>query len=210
MFSAEQRRYFAHVARQRRWDLSLILIGWLHLAAFLICYYLTTVLDYHEAPGYLAVWFTEMAAMWIIFRLCGGRRRRDLPARAVELFVRRVWITYFILAFNLASMNTLRQHAMLEFFPAFASLASFGFIMMGIAVHWRFFVAMLVMFAAGLLMAAFFWHGFLIFAIAWWIVLNGIGIAIFQSRRMSQSAPDKELVCAYDRPAGARCDQATR
>jgi hypothetical protein len=116
--------------------------------------------------------------MWLIFRVCGGVRRTDTPVLPVETFIRRVWITYFVLAFNLGSLNTLRGHALFEFFPAFASLASFAFIMMSVVVSGRFFVAVVIMFCSGLLMAAHLYHAFLIFALAWWVVLQGIGWAL--------------------------------
>src|SRR5262245_10360725 len=144
--SDEQRRQLLQVAQRRRWGLSLLLVGWLHLFAFGLCYYMTIVLHYHGAPGYLAVWGSEMLGMWLIFRACGGVRRTDTPVLPVELFIRRVWIAYFVLAFNLGSLNTLRGHALFEFFPAFASLASFAFIMMSVVVSGRFFVAVVIMF----------------------------------------------------------------
>ena len=100
-------------------------------------------------------------------------------------FVVRVWLSYFVLAFNLGSMNTLRGHRLFELFPAMASLASFAFLVMTFAVSRRFFAAVLVMFAAGLLMAAFLLHAFLIFALAWWLVLNGIGLALWSANRSS-------------------------
>ena len=162
-----------------RWGLALICLGWLHLAVFGTCYYLTIVADYHEAPAYLSLWIGELIGMGAIFYLCGLGAERGWKRNPLELFIRRVWIAYFLLAFNLGSMNTLRGHVMFELFPAMASLASFAFIMLSIVVHWRFFLAVLVMFASGLIMAANFWHAFLIFALAWWLVLNGIGIELW-------------------------------
>ncbi len=163
------------LAKERRWGLALVLIGWLHLVAFLSCYYLTIVCDYHEAPGYLTIWISELFGMWLIFRICAKWCPLPKPSNPLELYIRRVWIAYFLLAFNLGTMNTLRGHRMFELFPATASLASFAFIMLSIVINWRFIFAMLVMFASGLLMAAHLWHAFLIFAVAWWVVLNWIG-----------------------------------
>lgn len=172
--TADQVSRLALLARQRHWGLTLVLIGWLHLVAFLVCYGMTIVLDYHEAPGYLTVWFSELAGVGLLFRLCGGPRSLEAPPPLAR-FVYRVWIAYFLLAFNLASMNTLRGHRLFELFPAMASLASFAFLVMTFAIHRRFFAAVLVMFFSGLLMAAFLLHAFLVFAVAWWLVLNGVG-----------------------------------
>ena len=60
-----QRDQLLRLAWRRRWGLSLLLIGWLHLLAFLICYYMTIVVGYNGAAGYLTVWGTE---------LCGALR----------------------------------------------------------------------------------------------------------------------------------------
>jgi hypothetical protein len=170
------------LARRRRWGLSLILLGWLHLVAFSVCYYLTIVKNYNDAPGYLATWGAELCGMALIFRLCGGPRSAE-PPLPLARFVVRVWATYFMLAFNLCSMNALRGHRMFELFPAMASLASFGFLAMSFVINRRFYGAVLVMFAAGLLEAANLPHAFLVFGLAWWLVLNCVGIGLFWRRR---------------------------
>jgi hypothetical protein len=181
--SAEQRQELQRIAQERNWGLSLMLIGWLHLAAFLCSYWLTIVCDYHDATGYLLIWFAELLGVWALFRVCGGVRGASQSPMPLELFIRRVWIAYFLLACNLGSLNTLRGNRMFEFFPAMASLAAFALIVMTVVVDRRFFAAVLVMFISGLLMAALFMHAFLIFAVAWWLVLNGIGLMLLRSRR---------------------------
>jgi hypothetical protein len=177
------------LARERNWGLSLLLVGWLHLLAFSLCYYLTVARDYHAAAGYLAVWAGELCGAALIFRLCGGPRPADAPPPLAR-FVFRVWAAYFVLAFNLGTLNTLRGHDRFEFFPAMASLASFGFLVMSFAVSRRFFWAVPVLFAAGLLMAAFLLHAYLIFGVAWWLVLNGVGLVLLSARhRRPRSKP---------------------
>jgi hypothetical protein len=178
--SAEQRTALEHYASQSHWGLALALIGWLHLAAFALCYYLTVRCDYHDSPGYLAIWAAELCgAGWILHRCGKNRGAMELPP--LGRFVVRVWLSYFLLAFNLGTLNTLRGHAMFEFFPAMATLASFAFLVMTFSVHRRFFMAVVVMFCSGLLMASQFVHAYLIFALAWWLVLNGIGITLGQA-----------------------------
>jgi hypothetical protein len=178
-----QREQLVRLARQRNWGLSLILVGWLHLLAFLLCFYLTVARDYHEPAGYLAIWLGELCGLGLIFRLCGGPSPPDSSSPPLARLIVRVWVSYFVLVFNLGTMNTLRGHKMFELFPATASLASFAFLVMTFAVNRRFFAAVLVMFAAGLLMAAHLLHAYLIFALAWWLVLNGIGLPLWWDRR---------------------------
>jgi hypothetical protein len=194
LFPSEKRVEGQHarlltLALRRNWGLSLILVGWLHLLAFSFCYYLTVGQDYHDAPAYLLVWAGEMLGAWGIFRACGGPRSGDAPL-PLELFIRRVWAAYFVLAFNLGSLNTLRGHAMFEFFPAIAPLASFAFLMMAFVISQHFFGAVLVMFAAGLLMAASLVHAYLTFAVAWWLVLNVTGLALLRPRPAASDHKD--------------------
>lgn len=174
-------------ARQRNWGLALLLTGWLHLGAFALCYYLTIVQHYHDAPGYLSIWIGELGAVWLIFRCCGDQPTFEPPL--LEVFLRRVWIGYFVLAFNLGTLNTLRGHVLFELFPAIASLASFAFLIMSLAVSGRFFAAVLIMFASGLLMAANLAHAYIIFAFAWWLVLNVSGAVLWLDRRRWLTAP---------------------
>jgi hypothetical protein len=186
-FTDESSGQLLLVARQRNWNRSLMLVAWLHLLAFGVCYYLTIVENYHEAPAYLSIWVGELLGMWVIFRMCGGRRTAAIPVSPLEALIRKIWTAYFFLAFNLGSLNVLRGHALFEFFPAFATLASFAFLMMTFLIDRRFFAAVLVMFASGLLMAANLLHAFLIFALAWWLVLNGIAFVLWGSLRRSFS-----------------------
>jgi hypothetical protein len=193
-----QREQLERLGRERRWGGSLVLVGWLHLLAFSLCYYLTIVRHYHESAGYLAVWVGELLAVGLIFRLRGGPRPAGEPPPLVR-FIARVWIAYFLLAFNLGSMNTLRGHDLFELFPAMASLASFAFLVMTFAVSRWFFTTVLVMFAAGLLMAAYLLHAYLIFAVAWWAVLQGIGGVLILAGRDRPLG----LIPAHPSPAGA-------
>jgi hypothetical protein len=188
--SEGEREHLLRLAARRNWPLALMLVGWLHLLAFGFCYYLTVGADYHEPAGYLAVWVGELVGMGLIFRLCGGSRPAAPASRPLERVIRRVWIAYFLLAFNLGSLNTLRGHRMFEFFPAIATLASFAFIVMTVLVSWRFMAAVLVLFASGLLMAAQLLHAYLIFALAWWLVLNGIGLILLRQGRRRPEGDD--------------------
>jgi len=179
--ASEQRDALLRLALERNWPLCFILIGWLHLVTFACCYYLE-LQRFHVPLAYLGLWVAEFLGMLAIFRVCAGPRPASPRPQPLEQFVRRVWIAYFILAFNLCSMHTLRGDVYFELIPAMASLASFAFIMMTLVVSWRFFAAVLVMFSAGLLMAAFMLHALLIFGIAWWIVLNGLGLELRRRR----------------------------
>src|SRR5260370_11990309 len=74
-----ERAQLLRLAGWRNWPLALMLVGWLHLLAFGSCYYLTVGADYHEAPGYLAVWVGELVGLGLIFRLCARPRPTTPP-----------------------------------------------------------------------------------------------------------------------------------
>lgn len=191
-------------AADRRWGPAFVAIGAWHLLAFGACYYLTVVRDYHDSAGYLAIWMTELAGVGLLFRALGGRRPATCTVGPLETLVRRVWIAYFFLAFNLGSLNTLRGHPRFEFFPAIASLASFAFLMMTFLVDRRFFGAVLVMFASGLVMAAQPLHAYLVFAVAWWIVLTTLGLSLWRTDRagrIGRHPPQECLVVASPCPS---------
>lgn len=184
--TAEQLNELHRLAQERRWGFAFLAVAWLHLLAFLLCNHMSVSEHYHAAAGYLAVWVAELLGMGLIFALCAGPRRKRTPLTPLARFVIRVWVAYFLLAFNLGTMNTLRGNEMFELLPAMASLASFAFLVMTFAVHRWFFIAVLVMFTAGLLMSAYLLHAYLVFAWAWWIVLNGIGISLVSRRESTR------------------------
>ncbi len=185
--TADQLDELHRLARERRWGLAFIAVAWLHLLAFLLCNHMSATEHYHAAAGYLGVWVSELLCVGLIFALCAGPRRNRTSLTPLARFVIRVWVAYFVLAFNLGTMNTLRGNEMFELLPAMASLGSFAFLVMTFAVHRWFFAAVLVMFAAGLLMAAYLLHAYLVFAWAWWLVLNGIGISLVWKEKPSRA-----------------------
>jgi hypothetical protein len=117
--------------------------------------------------------------------LCARHRGGGTPLPPLGRFIVRAWLAYFVLAFNLCRMNKLRGHGLFELFSGMASLASFAFLVMTFAVSRWFVASVLVMFVAGLLMSAYLLHAHLIFALAWWIVLNSIGVALLSGRGAS-------------------------
>ena len=73
-----------------------MLIGWLHLLAFSICYYLTIACNYNEAAGYLAVWGARnCCGVALIFPIL-RRSAVNEPSLPLARFVVRIWISYFL------------------------------------------------------------------------------------------------------------------
>ena len=99
-------------------------IGWIHLAFFIVCQVAYTE-GVRASWVSLLLWGAEVGSIVLAMRWIAGRDWiRDGPA--IELIV-RVWITFLILSFNVASLNTLMGWSMDWFKPVWCTLASFGF-----------------------------------------------------------------------------------
>ena len=181
-------------AAARNWALALAVVGWLHLGVFVSCHYLSSVRDYHYPPVFAALWAAELMGVAAAFRLCGGRRGPKPAIQPIERLVRRIWGAYFVLAVSVTMLNGTAGHTHFVLLPAIASLASFAFIMMTVLVTWRFFGAVLVMFASGLLMAAHPHYAYVIFGVAWWFVLERIAMMLWQNRRRQRGGLRRPIV----------------
>ena len=106
-------------------------------------------------------------------RLVAGKNWiREAPA--VEL-IARVWITFLILSFNVASLNTLTGWSVDWFKPVWCTLASFGFATMAWLFGLRFLIPAFLMYFTGLLMVKFPEWNYLIHGISWWATLQSLG-----------------------------------
>jgi hypothetical protein len=168
------------VAARHRWGLALIAVGWIHLAAFLLCesMYARGIL---RESYYLAVWALEFAAaLGAIRAIAGPGWHRSTPLAGV---IAKVWATFLILSFNLASLNTLSGFEHDWFKPPLATLSTFGFMTMAYLVHRGFFIPAVHMYFTGLIMVGQTAHAYLIYAVSWWAALQGIGL-VLECRRL--------------------------
>jgi hypothetical protein len=174
----------AYVARRDRWGQSLIVIGWIHLAAFLSCQALYSSGDRKEWPP-LVIWGTEFGMVLLALKwISGAGWFRSTPLAALIV---RVWATFLILSFNLASLNSLSGWDYDWFKPPLATLSSFGFMCMAYLLGARFFLLAVVMYFTGLLMLHHPSHAYLIYGLSWWGVLQTIGL-ILEWKRLKSPA----------------------
>ncbi len=160
------------LAPRRPWGRALMAIGWVHLAFFIACQvaYSTGV---RASWVSLSLWGAEIGCVLLAMRLVVGKDWiREAPA--VELIV-RVWITFLILSFNVASLNTLTGWTMDWFKPVWCTLASFGFATMAWLFGLRFLVPAFLMYFTGLLMVQLPAWNYLIHGISWWATLQALG-----------------------------------
>lgn len=169
------REELTRTALRDRWGPAILAMGWLHLAASLGLHGLMNAGD--RTPWkYVATWFGEVAALAVIMRVAAGRRWYQTPAMAGVVL--RVWVTYLILAFSMASTSHLSGSAFEWYRTAWTTLGSFGFATMAWLIDLRFLVFAFQMYFTGLLTLRFPQTSFLIHGVSWWLALTVIGLAL--------------------------------
>ena len=176
------------VASTQRWGQSLIAIGWVHLAIFAACQAIYTP-EVRSESRHPMLWAAEMAMiLWILRRFGGRGWRKATPLVGV---VARVWLTFLILAFNAATLNSLTGWTLDWFKLAWCGLSSFGFATMAWLFGPRWLIPAVWMYFTGLLMVQFpLWH-YAIYGASWWAALQAIGLVLERRRRAFEGrSPD--------------------
>jgi hypothetical protein len=168
------------VALRDRWGLALILVGWLHLAVFVICQALYGTGD-RAKSHFLPLWGVDLVASCLIFRrfLVGPSRG---PTPSLLTLVARIWITFLILAFSTASLNSLVGFETDWFKAIWATLSTFGFATMAWIFHLRFLVPAVQMSLSALLIAQYPDYAYGIYGATWCIALCTVGLALERRR----------------------------
>ena len=185
------------VAIRDRWGLALMILGWSHLAIFLACHVLYVIGD-RVNSHYLGLWGLEFVVnLWILRRVAGPGWFRSTPLAGV---IARVWATFLILSFNLATLNSLTGFSIEWFKLGWASLSTFGFAVTAYLVNTWYFVPAVQMYFTGLLMFACPGWEYLIYGVSWWASFQGIGLTL-ESRRRKMTLIKFEPAVLEFRPA---------
>jgi hypothetical protein len=167
------------VGLRRPWGRALMAVAWVHLLFFSACqavYYW----GHRSQVMTLSLWALELGAVLLAMRRVAGRDWiRESPGVALVV---RIWITFLILSFNVASLNRLTGWTIDWFKPAWCTLASFGFATLAWLFGVRFLIWAVQMYFTGLLMVAFPHANYLINALSWFVILHGVGRDLEQSR----------------------------
>jgi hypothetical protein len=160
------------VGIRRPWGRALRAVGWVHLFFFAACQ--AVYLWGHKSERLtLLLWALELGAVLATMRRVAGRDWiRDSPG--VVLIV-RVWITFLILSFNVASLNRLTGWTIDWFKPAWCTLASFGFATLAWLFGTRYLIWAVQMYFTGLLMVRFPHWNYVLNALSWLVILQWIG-----------------------------------
>ena len=166
-------------AEARPWGPALMAVGWAHLAFFLVCQgaYSGGV----RAPWVsLVLWGAELGVVLGALRLVAGRDWfRAAPA--VGLIV-RVWVTFLILSFNVASLNSLTGWSLDWFKPVWCTLSSFGFATMAWLFGIRYLVPAFQMYFTGLMMVKYPGWNYAIYGASWWLATQYLGMDLVRRR----------------------------
>jgi hypothetical protein len=172
-------------ALRDRWSLGLMAIAWVHLATFLASHAMYRAGDL-APPRFLLIWFVEMLVVVLLIRRMVTNNGRH-PAPPLVGLLARVWITFLILGFSLASTNNLMGMPPEWFKPAWGTLSTFGFAMMAWILSLWFLVPAVQMSLTAMMMARWTPHAYLIYAVSWWIALHLVALALERARKVAIS-----------------------
>lgn len=173
-------------ARSHRLGPALVAVGWWHLLVFLACEALFARGD-RAAAHFLPLWFADA-----LFAFAAVRRRFPALGRiesgsSVRLGL-RIWLTFAILCFSSASLNSLTGFEVDWFKVSWALLGTFGFAMMAWAFHLAFLILAVQMSLTGLLIAAYPDHAYATFGASWCLACTALGW-LLERGRAARPAP---------------------
>jgi hypothetical protein len=191
------------VGLRRQWGRALMAVAWVHLVFFGACqavYYWG-----HKSQWLtLLLWALELGAVLLAMRRVAGRDWiRESPGVALVV---RIWITFLILSFNVASLNRLTGWTIDWFKPAWCTLASFGFATLAWLFGARFLIWAVQMYFTGLLMVAFPRANYLINAVSWFVILHVIGRDLEQRRARGLSESSRPTRSGPEARSEAKSD----
>ncbi len=167
-------------AQTSRFGMGLILVGWVHLLIFLGCHYLFIKGD-RAAAHFLPLWGLDLALGFLILR---GRlpivKTAGIPG--IRQIAVRVWLTFAILCFTSASLNSITGFQIDWFKISWSLLGTFAFATMA----WIFHIALLIpavqMSLTALLIAANPDQAYWIFGVSWLLTLETLGLILERPR----------------------------
>ena len=166
-------------AVRRPWGPAVMAVGFVHLAFFVVCQACYTAGVRAEWVS-VALWGSEVAAVLGVMRAVAGRGwAHESPAVGLIL---RVWVTFLILSFNAATLNTLTGWSVDWFKLVWCTLSSFGFATMSWLFGTRYLVPAFQMYFTGLLMVRFPQWAYLIHGLSWCAALQYVGLDLARRR----------------------------
>ena len=145
-------------------------VAWIHLVTFLACQVLHDPLVERDVR-HLVLWIVELAAVILTMRRVAGLGWFwSSPAINV---IARLWVTFLILSFNVATLNALTGWESLWFKASWGTLSTFLFAALAWLFTPKFLIPAVQMYFTALLMARFPDWNNLIYGVSWWLALMG-------------------------------------
>ena len=148
-----------------RWSRALTAVAWIHLFTFLACQLLHDPLVERDVR-HLVLWIVELAAVILTMRRVAGLGWFwSSPAINV---IARLWVTFLILSFNVATLNALTGWESLWFKASWGTLSTFLFAALAWLFTPKFLIPAVQMYFTALLMARFPGLNNIIYGVSWW------------------------------------------
>jgi hypothetical protein len=174
------------VALRDRWGSALAWVGWSHLGIFLICQWLYGRGD-RAVAHFLPLWGLDLACGLLILRNALKAPGVRSPPSLLGV-VARIWITFLILAFSAASLNSFIGFQTDWFKAVWATLSTFGFATMAWIFHLKFLVPAVQMSLTAFLIARFPGYAYGIYGLSWCLALNLVGCSLERRRMLTKRA----------------------
>jgi hypothetical protein len=158
-----------------RWSRALAAVAWIHLLTFAACQALHDPLRERDVR-HLVLWIVELAVVILTMRRVAGLGWFwSSPAINV---IARLWVTFLILSFNVATLNALTGWESLWFKASWGTLSTFLFAALAWLFTPKFLIPAVQMYFTALLMARFPDWNNLIYGVSWWLALLGTAIVV--------------------------------
>jgi hypothetical protein len=165
----------AIVTGRGRWSKALTGVALIHLITFVLCQVLHDPLVERDVR-HLVLWIVELAAVILMMRRVAGLGWFwSSPAINV---IARLWVTFLILSFNVATLNALTGWESLWFKASWGTLSTFLFATLAWLFTPRFLIPAVLMYFTALLMARFPDWNNLIYGVSWCLALLGTARAV--------------------------------
>jgi hypothetical protein len=171
------------VAGGGRWSRALQSVAWIHLITFVLCQVLHDPLVERDVR-HLVLWIVELAVVILMMRRVAGLGWFwSSPAINV---IARLWVTFLILSFNVATLNALTGWESLWFKASWGTLSTFLFASLAWLFTPKFLYPAVLMYFTALLMARFPDWNNLIYGTSWWLALLGTAHTVGKRERAGQ------------------------
>src|SRR5262245_46131456 len=172
-----------------RWSRALTAVAMIHLTTFVLCQVLHDPLVERDVR-HLALWIVELAAVILTMRRVAGLGW-FWSSPAINL-IARLWVTFLILSFNVATLNALTGWESLWFKASWGTLSTFLFATLAWLFTLKFLIPAVLMYFTALLMARFPDWNNLIYGVSRFLALLGTAYTVRKSEGVSVLATQSQ------------------